>query len=204
MAANLLAPNGLSFSRFRLGAAGNYQESQFQILKATTTAIGMGDVVQTGTGGSAGYVILAADGATSLLGVFAGILPYYDTTAQQTMHGINGAWPTGGIATPGTYINCLVISDPFATFIAQVNGGTYDPSWRGKNIGFTAGTNGVPNSAGRSTLSLDFASLNTTNTLPFRILGSAGVTGGPQDPANTNPWIEVRLNTAEELAATGI
>jgi hypothetical protein len=204
MAANLLAPNGLSMSRARLGMAGDYAAQQFQILKTTTTAIGMGDAVQTGTGGSTGYVILAADGATSLLGVFAGVLPYYDTSAQQTMHGINGAWPLNGIQTPGTYINCLVIADPFATFIAQVNGGTYDPSWRGKNIGWLAGSNGAPNGAGRSTLVLSFASLDTTNTLPFRIVGSAGVTGGPQDPANTNPWIEVRMNTAEELAPTGI
>jgi hypothetical protein len=51
---------------------------------------------------------------------------------------------------------------------------------------------------------VDATTINTTATLPFRILGVAGVSGGPQDPANTNPVIEVRLNTSEQLNATGI
>jgi hypothetical protein len=85
-----------------------------------------------------------------------------------------------------------------------VNGGVYDTSWRGKNIGFVDASNGAPNFAGQSTLVLDYASLNTTNTLPFRVLGVAGLPGGPQNPANTYPWIIVKMNTAEVLNPTGI
>jgi hypothetical protein len=66
------------------------------------------------------------------------------------------------------------------------------------------GTNGAPNIAGVSTLALDFSTLATTATLPFRVVGNYGVTGGPQDPGNNNPWIEVRINTSEVLSATGI
>lgn len=202
MPTNTLAPSGLSFSRNFISGANTYQANLFTIKKAYASTIGMGDVVATGTVANQGYVTLANDAATRVLGVFAGVLAYYDSTLQGISHGLNGSYQS--TSNPAADIQCLVISDPFATFIAQVNGGTFAQSWVGQNIGWTAATNGTPNSSGRSILSLSFASLNTTNTLPFRIVGSAGVTGGPQDPANTNPWVEVRLNTSEVLSATGI
>ena len=86
----------------------------------------------------------------------------------------------------------------------DIDGGVYDQSWRGKNIGFVDASNGAPNFAGQSTLVLDYSSLATTATLPFRVLGVAGLPGGPQDPANTYPWIIVKMNTAEVLNPTGI
>ena len=37
-------------------------------------------------------------------------------------------------------------------------------------------------------------------------MGVVGITGGPQDPANTNPWIEVVMNPgiAERGQSLGI
>lgn len=202
MATNLLAPNGLVFSRNFISGANTFQANVFKIKSNYTTALGIGDLVKTLTGGNQGYVGLATTAETQVLGVFAGVLPYYDNTAQQTMHGLNGAWPTN--ANPAADVDCLVISDPFAVFRVQVSGLTYVASWRGQNINFLAGSNGAPNTAGISTLSVDSGTLATTNTLPFRVVGLSGVTGGPQDPANVNPWIEVRLNIAEALNSTGI
>jgi hypothetical protein len=200
MPANVLAPRGLQYSRNNFAAAPNYQGNFYNIKAAYGSSIAIGDVVKTGTGGDLGYVVIAAPSDTSILGVFGGVLPFYNPTIQQTFHGINGSWPASTAANGP--VPALVVSDPGAEFIAQVNGGVYDPSWRGKNITFAS--NGAPNFAGQSTLVLDYASLDTTNTLPFRILGVAGLPGGSQDPANTYPWIIVKMNTAEVLNPTGI
>jgi hypothetical protein len=202
---NLFAPSGLIFARNFISGANTYQANQFKIKQGYSTAIGVGDLVKTGTGGNQGYIVPALLGDTNVLGVFVGVLPYYDNTAQQTMHGLIGSWP-GASANASSDVSCLVISDPFAVFRAQVSASTsaYFESWRGQNINFLTGTNGAPNIAGVSTLALDFSTLATTATLPFRVVGNSGVTGGPQDPGNNNPWIEVRINTSEVLSATGI
>ena len=206
MATNVLAPNGLVFSRNKLGAAPTYQANEYRIKNGYASKLGMGDLVKTGTSSNQGYVVISALSDTSGLGIFAGVLPYYDTTLQQTGHGLNGAYVATVSPPAGVDVPCLVISDPFAVFRAQVSGGTWAASWRGQNINFLTGTNGVPNAAGISVLALDFTTLGTSNTLPFRIENVVGVTGGPQDPANTNPLIEVSLNPAwvEMLQGTGI
>ena len=76
MAITYLAPNGLLFSRNKIGAAPTYQANQYSILAGYGTTIGLGDLVNTGTGGTQGYVILSAKTDTSGVGVFAGVLPY--------------------------------------------------------------------------------------------------------------------------------
>jgi hypothetical protein len=200
MGTNLLAPNGLQLLRNKISGANTYQANQYFIKQGYATNIGKGDPVKTGTGANQGYIVLATPADTEILGIFQGVLAYYDSTLQGTSHGLNGAWP-GSNANANADIPCMVYSDAFVTFMAQVNGLVFVQSWRGQNINFVAS---APNSAGVSTIALDSTSINTTATLPFKIEGPAGVSGGPQDPGNTNPWIEVRLNTAEMLAATGI
>lgn len=205
MATNLLAPNGLSPAREYIGAAGNYQLNQATIQRGYGSAIGMGDFVKR----VSGYVVLATTADTSDLGVFGGVLGYYDTNLQAVGYGLNGSYITAASPPSGVDIQCLVAMDPFQTFIAQVNGGPFLQSWIGQNINFTSGTNGAPNIAGRSTLSLDGSSVATTATLPFTIvqevlpptgggLPSSG-SGNPAVLGNTNPWIEVRLNTSNML-----
>lgn len=204
MATNTLTPQGLLQSRNLIGGAPTFQLNAYKIKKSYATNIGVGDLVKTGTGSNQGYVTLSAQADTSGLGVFVTVYPYYDLTFMQTVHGLNGSYQNG--ANPSADIDVAVISDAFAVFRAQVSGGPWVASWRGQNINWLAATNGAPNAAGISTLALDGTSVDTANTLPFRIVGLAGVPGGPQDPANTNPWIEVTLNPAwiEMLQGTGI
>ena len=216
MATNQYAPNGLTVggARNRISAAANYAH-QFGMIKAGYgTAIGRGDLVNFGTGGNQGFVVISGHADTNGFGVFQSVYPYYDQTAQQTMHGLNGSYPTN--ANPSTTgpsspystvagIICGVIADPFATFIAQTNSvGGWQQVWAGQNINFVAGTNGVPNITGQSTLALDYASIALDDTLPLRIVGPAGVPGGPDDPNNSNCWLEVALNTAWLLNKSGI
>lgn len=206
MPTNTLAPNGLVWSRPKIGAAMTAQANAYTIKRAYASAIGLGDLVKTLAAPNQGYVGISAFNDTSGLGVFAGVLPYYDTTFQQTAHGLNGSYVAAALPPVGVDIPCLVISDPFQLFRAQVSGGPFLPSWRGQNINWLTATNGVPNGAGISTLALDGTTVGTSNTLPFRIEGLAGVSGGPQDPANTNPVIEVSFNPnwIEMLQGTGV
>ena len=206
MAANVLAPTGLVWSRNKIGAAPTAQANQYSIKSGYATNIGFGDLVKTGSGVNQGYVVLSALADTAGLGIFAGVLPYYDKTYQQNMHGLNGSYTNA--ANPSADIPCLVISDPFAVFRAQISAPSnlWAQSWRGPNINFLTGTNGAPNANGISTLALDYTTLGTSNTLPFRIEGVVGVSGGPQDPGNNNCWLEVSLNPGwiEMLMSTGV
>lgn len=207
MGTNLLQPTGLHLNRSALGLAPNYMGRQYNIKRAYATNIGKGDPVKLGTGGNQGYIVIAAPGDANILGIFNAVLPYYDSNLQATAHGLNGAYTSTALPPTGVDIPCLVYDDPFATFIAQAQGGPYS-NWQGRNISMLAATAssgpGFPNAAGISTTVLDGTTVNTTPTLNFQVIGAVGVTGGPQDPANTNPWLEVRLNTAQMLSATGV
>jgi hypothetical protein len=202
VAANNFAPTGLSFVRNFISGSNTFQQNQSAIKVGYPTAIGLGDLVKLGTGTYQGYTVLSLLTDTNTLGVFGGVLAYVDATLQGVSHGLNGSYqPT---ANPIADIPCLDVMDPYGTFKAQVLGGTFAQTWVGQNITFVAGSNGAPNASGRSTLALDYTTLGTSNTLPFRVVGVLGVTGGPQDPAIVNPWIEVRLNTSSVLNPTGI
>jgi hypothetical protein len=206
MAVNSLAPQGLIRTANAVGAP-TFQLAPAKIKNGYASSIGLGDVVRTGPAGvNQGYVTLAAFNDTSYLGVFAGVYPYYDTILQATGHGQNGAYKAGLAPPAGVDIPCAVITDTFSIYRAQVSGGPWAESWRGQNINWVTGTNGVPAASGLSTLVLDGASVGVAPTLPFRILGLAGVIGGPQDPTNTNPWILVRFNPVlmEQLMGAGI
>lgn len=206
MGTNLLQPYGLQLNRNALGAAPNYQGKLYYIKQGYASNIGKGDPVKLGTGANQGRIVIATPADTNILGIFSAVLPYYDTAQQQIAHGLNGSYQAS--ASPNGDIQCLVYDDPFATFIAQVNGAAFAQTYQGQNIGFVAAGGGVgpglPNISGISTVALDGASVANTNTLPFQIIGPVGVTGGPQDPANTNPWLEVRMNTAQMLSPTGV
>jgi hypothetical protein len=200
MASNLLQPYGLQVDRNRISGAATYQATQQTIKQGYGSNIGKGDPVKFGTGTNQGCIVLAGPTDTNILGIFQGVLPYYDATLQGTAHGLNGAYQS--TANPNGNISCLVYDDPFMTFIAQVNGGPFLQSWVGQNINMAAYT--APNISGISTVALDGTTVGLSNTLMFQIVGVYGVSGTPQDPANTNPWLEVRMNTAQILSATGV
>lgn len=213
-----LNPQGLLVSRNRNASSPTFQANRYKIKKGYATAIGLGDIVAIGTGGNQGYVTLCADNpaAGGILGVFAGIMAppgYFDSTAQQTMYGLNGSWPAN--ANPATDIDVLVYDDPQLVFRAQIVGAfTWAQLDVGQNINWTGGTNGAPNAAGISALSLNGGSINTTATLPFRIQQIVDVApysgsisgGGSTDPAVVNPWVEVTINPnmSSLLAGLGI
>jgi hypothetical protein len=186
--ANVFAPTGLVYSRNKLGAAPTYQAQQMVIQSAYSSNIPMGAaVVETG-----GYVTICADNPSRITGVFAGVLPYYNTTLQGTDHGRNGAWVASSASNAA--VPCLVITDPWAIFRLQCSGITPAATWPGLNLNWIAGTNATLSTSGISVLAGDSSTPAANAAFPFVIEGLAGVVGGPQDPTTTNPWLEVRIN----------
>lgn len=199
---NALSPFGLRPVRNLISGSNTYQASIRRILGTYATTIGFGDVVSINPGGAGqGYTILAPDGAASTLGVFQGVLPYYSTTISQTVNA------SGWVADAGapTFVECMVVDDPNIVFQAQLSG-AFTWSMVGQNIDWTAATNGAPGAAPSriSTLSLDVTTVGVANTLPFKILGLASTFPGGIDPTDTNPWLEVKLNTAQLASSGGI
>lgn len=197
MATNTFAPTGLVYSRHFLGVAPAAIAWPYAIKKGYATAIGKGDIVQTGTSTNQGYITLATTGTQTNLGVFQSCDKYFDSTAQQIMHGLGGSWPTN--ANPAADVVGFVYSDPFFVYRIQYQGGPFAQSWVGQNV--TYNSNGAPDATGMSTA---YASgIATTNTFALKVLGVVGVNGGPADPTATNPWLEVMFNFGNtELAAT--
>lgn len=202
MGTNVLAPFGFRPVRNLYAAAPTYQANRYRIEDGYATAIGFGDVVMTGNAGSGnqGYVTLATTSAGRILGIFAGCLPFYDQTFTQVVN--QAGWP-GTNNTPGD-VDCWIIDDPQCVFQVQMSG-TWSEAYRGQNINFAS--NGAAGAAPGyiSTAYVDATTISTDGALPFRILGQAqNITGGPLDPANTNPVIEVTMNVAEIRSSLGV
>lgn len=197
------APFGLRQNRNLIGSAGNFQGNIYSIKKGYATAIGFGDPVITLTGGNQGYIGPYANAGSHILGVLVGLLPYFDTTLQQT---VNKNW-YAGTENPSADILAMVIDDPNQTFLIQSNS-TLTQAMRGQNVDII--NPGVPNTFGVSTAAADLLNVATTGTFPLRIVGPGTISIGGVDPTvpssilQANGIIEVVFNTSEYRQTTGI
>lgn len=191
--ANTNAPFGFSLSRRLDGAAPNYAEVTRQILYTNTSVMATGDVVIEDVNGD-GYITLAATTDNPILGIFDGC-EYYDTVIKQKIW--SPIWNAPTTALAGSVV-AKVIVDNKAVFNVQSNLANLGVSSIGANATFILGT---PTIAGISTESLS-TSTNTTNTLPFRIVGIASRAG--IDPAGSYNVVEVVMNTQTYSQTTGV
>lgn len=201
--ANNNAPNGFSFVSNAVSAAPTYQRSEIQISSANTHSFGKGDAVISL---STGYLDVWTSGQIN--GILDG-LEYYDTAMNKKI--FTNAWLAPTTALAGSVI-AYVINDPNAVFQVQSgNGGPVTYASRGLNAG--AGGNGTPNtSTGISIAYLDFATIQTTNTLPFRIIDVPQNLGGVPttncligvDSTLIYNLVYVQLNNCDARSTTGI
>lgn len=197
--ANTFAPNGFQVSRLYNSSVPNYAMSEARIAYNYSSSIAFGDPVALL---NTGLIALYAFGGTTIHGIFAGC-EYLDYSTGEYL--FRQSWPAVS-NLPSTYVvKARVIVDPMVVFRVQGYGTAATQTAIGNNIDIKTGTSGVPNAAGISTCSVDLSTINTTNTLPFRIVGiPAGFWGRSYDPTADNNWLEVRMNTSDALAATGI
>jgi len=150
---------------------------------------------------SSGYIQQAAEGTTQIAGIFVGC-QYISSSQGRSLW--SPYWPGSDAASdPVAYI----IDDPNAVFMAQTNGGPVALSAVGDNINFAIGTGNTK--TGMSGASLDAATVATTNTLPFRIIGYAGdglfpAIGNGGDPTTAYNYVYVTLNNQDFKVLTGV
>lgn len=175
------------------GAAPNYATRVYDILSTYATKIYKYDPVKIST---AGNVELAGTTDYPLLGIFDGC-EYMDTVQNKRV--FSAFWPAPGSAVAGT-VKATVIVDPMAVFKVRSNGVAITKANNFANAQYAAGTgNDV---SGLSGASLAASTLNTTNTLPFKVVGLFD--GEGNDNAGSYNIVEVIINLPVVRDTTGV
>lgn len=195
--ANILAPFGFVYVGRLDGSPPNAGLQPRQIAYDNQTAIFYGDpVVSLDTG----YIAQATAGTTQIAGIFVGCI-YYNQQIQRLVN--SPYWPgSAGTLAPAGSISALIVSDPFAVFLAQSNGSPITIADVNANINFAIGT-------GNTTTGISGASLNqstidpTVTTRPFRIIGPSTTMGNGGDETSNYNYALVTFNNQDFKTLTG-
>lgn len=222
--ANILAPFGLRHIGYREGFAPTFGMKRCKIALGNTNPIFHGDaVIQLGTG----YIAQPSSNALTIAGVFQGC-EYLSIARGSKVR--SPYWPGSDAAAD---VDAFVIDTSQSQFVAQVNGTPGLFADIGANIGIFTATGGVasptPGSGqgnttnGLSGMLLDTAgtnsggtgAINTTSTLPFRIVAlysSYVVQGDPilgatspngADNSTNYNWLVVAANNFDQKTLLG-
>lgn len=170
--ANIDAPFGFRQTK-GTGSVPTYEQSVRKIASNNTTAIFSGDAVIPLT---TGYIAQATASTVRVEGIFVGC-KYLSVSQKRTVW--SNYWP--GSDASGD-VEAYIIDDPNAQFEVQSSdsGGSSPVAFAniGEYINIAVGTGNT--ATGQSGMSVNVATLNTTVTLPFRIVGLV------QDPPGAN------------------
>lgn len=158
-----------------------------------TTTIGRGCTVALDAGG---YIRLATTGDSVVLGVFDGC--YQTNSAQSVPFYYSNAYIYSATNVSGS-VQGYIIDDSNTEFEVRVSGGPLTFADVGANATFVAGT--VNTKTGYSTDLLN-ATVTTSSTAPYRIVGLSGRVGN--DNASSYNIVNVKLNSANLSSTTGI
>jgi hypothetical protein len=169
--ANTNAPFG--FRQYSgTGSAPTYEQVAVQV-QYNAGAIYFGDPVVALTDGT--YTQASSNSAANGIGgIFVGC-KYLSVSQKRTVW--SNYWPGSDVAS-GNYVEAYIINDPNAKFIVQSDSTGITLAGVNANIGFAIGTGNT--SSGISGAYVDSTTINTTNTLPFRIISLV------VDPPGTN------------------
>ncbi len=195
--ANTFAPFGFSQNRGN-GSAPTYEQRVRKIASDNATAIFAGDPVTTL---STGYIAQSSPGTTQIAGIFVGC-KYLSTALQRTVW--SPFWPGSGATGD---VQAYIVNDPNAQFVAQVGGSSSTGivfADIGANVNFAVGTGSTV--TGISGAYVNQTTVNTTATLPFRIVGLIeNPPGGPgTDSTSAYNWVLVAFNNVDTKSLTGI
>lgn len=195
--ANVNAPFGFS-QRSGNGSSPTY-ETVTRLAQYNAGAIFHGDPVTSQTDGT---IAVASPGTTQIAGIFDSC-EYLSVSQKRKVW--SNYWPGSDVAS-GNYVTCYIVNDPNARFTVQA-GGSATPIGLAdidSNINFAIGT-GTP-ANGISGAYADQTTLNTTSTLPFRVIDLVtdppGATG--TDTTSGYNWIVVGFNNVDTKSLTGI
>lgn len=189
--ANANNPRGFWPIQSAVGAASNFEMVPCRILYSDTQAIYRGDPVKLTTTGGFCAAWTATTAVSQLMGIFWGCTYLSQSQGKQVESQI---WPGADVAAAaqdsinGWLIPCTGSASPLFRVQSNATGTALNDI--GGNVDVTMGTGSVI--TGWSGASLDMATIATTATLPFRIVGlyggqiGAGGFGGiiPNDAGN--------------------
>ena len=159
--ANTNAPFG--FRQYSgTGSAPTYEQIAVQV-QYNAGAIYFGDPVVALTDGT--YAQASSNSAANGVGgIFVGC-KYLSVSQKRTVW--SNYWPGSDVAS-GNYVEAYIVNDPNAKFVVQSDSTGITLAGVNANIGFAIGTGNTSN--GISGAYVDSTTINTTNTLPFRII----------------------------------
>lgn len=197
--ANTAAPFGFKLLGNQGGVAPNFGTVTAKIQSANTTAIYRQDPVKLSNDG---YIDqwTASTAVSQLYGIFVGC-KYYDTAVGATVN--RPYWPGANASGDVTayLVPCVLAVPP--RFVVASSGTAITQADVGQNADVSVGSGSTY--SGKSGASLDQSTLNTTATLPFRIVGlySDIEPNAPNGVDNTTSynWVVV---TANVTGSTGI
>lgn len=197
--ANTAASFGFRHIGYISGGAVDYQLATGTILSTNATKIFRGDPITIDP--TTGFITQAADNVSTVQGVFDGCMytPVGGTPAWSPF------WP-GAAGGPAV---AYFINAPSSLFIAAAFNTSLVTANIGENVGFKIGT-GQTTGGGFSGATIDQSSLNTTNTLPFRVVapcttsGNFGIVGNGSDPSTAFGWAVVAFNNTNFKQLTGL
>lgn len=179
--------------------SGRGYNASFRQIKIASGAVGNifnGDLVKMdSTGTILKEGITTAVTSNAALGVFVGCT-YTDPNLNYKVH--RNYWPTGTVASDAYG---YVVDDPYAVFQIQASG-TLAQTALGNNIGLVNTAGSTQN--GRSRVAADHTTVNTTNTLPFKIIGFVEGGGSTVGDAFTDILVIWNAGMHHYLSATGI
>ena len=190
--ANTNAPFG--FQQYSgTGSAPTYEQVAMLIKSDYTTAIFNGDaVIPVGTG----YIQQATASTVQVAGVFVGC-KYLSVSQKRTVW--SNYWP--GSDNNGD-VTAYVVNDPNAKFVVQAGGSNVGQSAINANIQLNVGTGNTAN--GISGMYVE--SPNTTDTLPFRVVGLVTDPPGAPGTDSTAAYnrVIVAFNNVSTKTLTGV
>lgn len=192
--ANTNAPFG--FRQYSgTGSAPTYEQVPVRIAY-NASAIYYGDPVQPDANG---YVVVGSPGTTQIAGIFVGC-KYLSVAQKRTVW--SNYWPGSDVAS-SNIVEGYIVNDPNAKWVAQTGATGATAADINANVNFAIGTGNA--ASGISGAYVDMSTVNTTNTLPFRIVGlDVDPPGAPGTEAGAYNLVIVAFNNVSTKQLTGI
>jgi hypothetical protein len=177
------------------GSAPTYEQVTVRIA-FNASAIFYGDPVMPDANG---FVVVGAPGTTQIAGIFQGC-KYLSVSQKRTVW--SNYWPGTDVAS-GQTVEGYIINDPNAKFLAQTGSTGATNADINANVNFAIGTGNT--ATGVSGAFVDMATVNTTNTLPFRIVSlDVDPPGAPGTDTGAFNYVVVAFNNVSGKQLTGI
>ena len=179
------------------GSAPTYEQVAV-VVAYNASAIYFGDPVEPSGDGT----VVRGDGTTGaagIAGIFVGC-KYLSVSQKRTVW--SNYWPGSDVASTQT-VEGYIVNDPNAKFLVQVGTTGLTQAEVNSNIGYDIGTGNAAN--GLSGAFVTEASLNTTPTLPFRVISIVTQPpGSPGTEAGAYNRVIVAFNNVSTKSLTAV